>query len=208
MEFAIIAAVIVFLIGIYLLYRYLKKKNKSKSAEGKETKPKKEKVKKPKDKKKKDKNTINLKASGVDTVDKFLYRKELKVLVLVSKVLPKGYVAFPKIGLDTILQPVGSADLYNLVASKYVDIVIFDEITMKPRVAIDIFDGSIGDEQMDIVSPEIVEAFKLAELPLVSIKVKTDYSQGELKEPIYAALGISTSADDKDDNENKTEETK
>ena len=35
MEFAIIAAVIVFLIGIYLLYRYLKKKNKSKSAEGK-----------------------------------------------------------------------------------------------------------------------------------------------------------------------------
>ena len=64
--------------------------------------------------------------------------------MLISKVLPKGYVAFPKIGLDTILQPVGSADLYNLVASKYVDIVIFDEITMKPRVAIDIFDGSKG----------------------------------------------------------------
>ena len=189
MEIAIIAAVIVFLIIVYVLYRYLKKKSKSKNTEKKEPKPKKEKVKKVKVKK--NKNTLNLKASSVDKVNKFLYRKELKVLLLISKILPKGFVAFPKIGIDTVLEPVGNADLFNLIRDKYIDIVVFDEITMQPKVAIDIFDGSIGDEQMDIVSPEIADALKLADLPLVSIKVKTEYTQEDLKTPIYNALGLN-----------------
>ena len=74
-------------------------------------------------------------------------------------------------------------------------------------MAIDIFDGSIGDEQMDIVSPEIVEAFKLAELPLIAIKVKTEYSQADIKEPIWSALGINEveNNDNKEENNNAEE---
>ena len=114
--------------------------------------------------------------------------------------LPKGYVAFPKVGIDTILEPVGRKDLFNKIADKYLDIVIFDEYTMKPKVAIDIFDGSIGDEQLDVNSPDVIKALQIAELPLISIKVKTDYTQDEIKNPIYEALGLTVNNEDEKKN--------
>lgn len=203
--FVIIAAVLIVLILVFLLFKFMKKHQFFKK--GKEPKQKKEKVKKEKikltSKNKKNvenNNVAELKGAFVDVVDKFLYRKELKVLVLVSKVLPKGYIAFPKIGLDTILEPVGRKDLFNMVANKYIDIVIFDEMTMKPKVAIDIFDGSIGDEQLDVTSPEVVQALQIAELPLIKIKVKTDYTQDEIKNPIYEALGLQVNKEDEKKN--------
>lgn len=194
MEFIIIAAVVLFLLLCYGVYKYLKKRKIKPKTEKKEKKIKPKKVKKVKNLK--NENVTQLKGAYVDVVDKFLYRKELKVLVLVSKILPKGYVAFPKVGVDTILEPVGRHDLFNLVSHKYLDIVIFDEITMKPKVVIDIFDGSIGDEQLDVSCPYVVKALEMAELPLIQIKVKTDYSSEEFKDPIYKALGIETSKEE------------
>lgn len=134
---------------------------------------------------------LDTKGSYCDTVDKFLYRKEIKVYVLINKVLPKGFIAFPKISLKSILEPVGSRVLYDSVKSKVVDIVVFERETMKPRAVIDIFDGSIGDEQLDTFSPAVAEALKSAELPIVSVKVKTDYDQKELESQILDALGLS-----------------
>ena len=95
---------------------------------------------------------------------------------------------FPKVGVDTILEPVGSHVLYDSIRDRYVDLVIFDLETMKPRLVIDIFDGSIGDEQLETEAPEVIEALKSAELPIVPIKVKTSYTPEELKEPIMAIL--------------------
>ena len=131
---------------------------------------------------------LDTKGSYCDVVDKYLYRKELKLFVLISKILPKGYIVFPKVGVDTILEPVGSHTLYNSIRDRYVDLVIFNLETMKPRVVIDIFDGSIGDEQLETETPEVIEALKSAELPLISIKVQTSYDQEELKDQIMAIL--------------------
>lgn len=205
MTFAIIAAVLIVLIILFFVVKFIMK---HKPAKKKEDKPAKDKsIKKPKfkiwRKKKKDtenNNAAELKGSYVDVVDKFLFRKELKVLVLVSRVLPKGYVAFPKVGIDTILEPVGRKDLFNKIADKYLDIVVFDEYTMKPKVAIDIFDGSIGDEQLDVNSPDVIKALQIAELPLISIKVKTDYTQDEIKNPIFEALGLTVNNEDEKKN--------
>ena len=205
MEFAIAAAVIVFLIIAYFVYRYLKKKKAKKGTDQKEGSLKRIKTKPKKIKKVKNKNVLSLKSSGVNKVDKFLYRKELKVLVLISKILPKGYIAFPKIGVDTVLEPVGGEDLFNLVKNKYLDIVIFDEVTMQPKVAIDVYDGSFGDEQLDIVSPYLINALSLADLPLVSIKVKTSYTQEELQKPIYEALGINDEGEQDKDRDKEIE---
>jgi hypothetical protein len=38
---------------------------------------------------------------------------------------------------------------------------------------------------------ELLIALKVAELPLLSFRVKTDYSTEEIKDPIYQALGIN-----------------
>lgn len=148
---------------------------------------------------------LDTKGSYCDTIDKFLYRKEIKVYVLINKVLPKGYIAFPKISLKSILEPVGSHALFDAVKSKVVDIVIFDRETMKPKAVVDIFDGSIGDEQLDTFSPIVVEALKSAELPVVSIKVKTDYDASEIEKQIFEALGLNYNQNDEQSIEKQDE---
>lgn len=190
MAWIIALSVVVFVLIAFLIYSYVKKrKSKSKDKQPKEKKlklKKEKKVNKPKEAS----DQMNKKASYCDTVDKFLFRKEVKVFILINKILPKGYICFPKIGLETILQPIGSHDLYNSIKGKYVDFVIFKQETMKPLAVVDIFDGSIDDEQVEIDSPEIVEAIKSADLPLVSFRVKPDYLIDEIKQPLFDALKI------------------
>lgn len=151
---------------------------------------KKEKEVKVKKVKSKNEEFFDLKGASVDTVDKFLYRKEIKLLVLINKILPKGFIVFPKIGIDLVLAPVGNKSLYDTIRGKYLDLVVFEEITMKPRLAIDLHDGTIGDEQLEIDSPEVINALKIAELPLISFKIKTDYELDEIKIPILKGLGL------------------
>ncbi len=188
----IIVLVLVGLFALLLLFIAGKKiaklgaKNKDKTKEAKNKKDKKQKIKEVK----KDNDQQYVNKGSVDISSKFLFRKEFKVLVLVNKVLPKGYVAFPKIGADLILTPLGNSELYNSLHGKYIDLVVFEEETMKPKIAIDLYDGSLGDEPLDIESPEVLNALKIAEFPLVSFKVKTDYTNDEIKDPIFKALGI------------------
>lgn len=192
MSSTLIIVIIVFSILMLLVlfygskkYKALKSKNKSKVK--KEKKPK---IKKDLNIKVKPSEMVDIKGSYVDTVDKFLFRKEFKLFILINRILPKGYIAFPKVSVGLILVPVGNKVLFDLIRDKYVDIVIFDEATMKPKVAVDLYDGSIGDEQLDVESPNVVNAFKIAELPLVSFRVKTEYTTNEIKDPIFKALGI------------------
>lgn len=112
------------------------------------------------------------------------------MLVLINKILPKGFIVFPKVGVDLILAPVGNKSLYDSIRGKYLDLVIFEDITMKPRLAIDLHDGTIGDEELEVDSPEVVNALKVAELPLISFKIKTDYEIDEIKNPILKELGF------------------
>ena len=194
MGWIIAFSVVAFILVVFLIYAYVKKrKNNAKDKKGKEKKVKEKKAKQKKLKNEEKKVKIeNMKKKGAycDTVDKFLFRKEIKVFILINKILPKGYICFPKIGLETILEPIGSHELFNSVKGKFVDFVIFKQETMKPVAVVDIFDGSIDDEQIDVDSPEVVEALKSAELPIVSFRVKPDYTIEEIKQPLFDALKI------------------
>lgn len=187
--FSSITLIGIIIFSAYKFVQYKKKKGKNKVQKIKKEKPIKEKAKRNKHGK------LELKGSYCDTVDKFLYRKEVKMLIAISKVLPKEYVVFPKIGIDTVLEPIGSHALFDSVKGKYLDFVVFHQETMKPKLAIDIFDGSIGDEQLDQQSPQVHEALKSAELPVVIIRVKTDYDFEELRKQIWTGLGIEEEVD-------------
>ncbi len=191
MWYLIVAGVVLGILLIVYVVTFIMKERKKKNKDAKPAKIKKEKHKKVKKiKTEQEPEKLDTKGSYVDVVDKFLYRKEMKILILVNRALPKGYLVFPRIGLDTILEPVGSKTLYNSVCGKYVDMVIFEQETMKPKVAIDIYDDTIGDEQLDVQSPEATEALKSANLPLISFRVKADYTPKEIQEPIMKALGL------------------
>ena len=184
----IVAVILILLISFYFFKKYKISKQKGKD---KPKKIEKIKVKKEKKIKQKPEDMIDLKGSYVDIADKFLFRKEFKLLIIVNRILPKGYVAFPKVGVDLILVPLGNKTLYDSIQNQYIDLVVFEEDTMKPKVAIDLYDGTIGDEQLDVENPTVVKALKVAELPLISFRVKTDYTTEEIKDPIYEALGIN-----------------
>lgn len=189
----IILAILLFIVVLTFILKLFKK-----------IKPKKriKKEKQPKIKKVKtviNQNAVDTQGSYVNLVDKFLFRKEVKLLVLISKILPKGYVIFPKISLGSILEPVGRKNLFISVQNKILDFIVFEEISMKPVLAIDVYDGSIGDEQINEADEIVVEALKSANLPLVSFKVKTDYTEEEIKTPIYNALGINENKEVKEE---------
>ncbi len=179
----VIVAIFIFLITWYVFKRVkLSKKNKK-------DKPKNEKkIKLKKVKEKED----DIKDIHVNIAEKFLFRKELKMLILINKILPNGYVVFPKIGVDLIIN--SNSNISEMVRGKYVDMVIFEENTMKPKVVVDLFDGSLGDEQLEIEKPEILQVLTKAEMPIVSFKVKADYTNEEIKEPIFKALKIDDKA--------------
>lgn len=180
----IITGLFILIFGYYLFRKLKNIKRNSKP------KKKKEKVIKKEKKTKENKELIDFKGSYVDLSKKFLFRKELKFLAFVNRILPPQYIIFPKIGLDLILEPVGNRDLYNSVANKYIDMVIFEEATMKPVVAVDLYDGTIGNEQLDVEGTDIIKAFEIAGLPLLTFKIKTDYTEAEIKTPIFKALGL------------------
>ena len=185
--FAIIIFGVFTLVIGYYLFKNIKKFQKS-------SKQKEKKIKKPKVKiSKKSDELDEFRGSYVDISKKFLFRKELKLLAHISRALPREYLVFPKIGVDLILGSIGDKNLYNAVASKYIDMVIFEEATMKPVLAIDTYDGSLGNEQLDLECQVLVKALKVAELPLITIKIKGDYTEEDIKKPIFETLGIKQS---------------
>lgn len=186
----LIILIVLAALAILFAYYFLKKRKKVKK--DKTPKPKKEKkTKVKKEKKNRNEDEDKFKGSYVDTVSKYLFRKELKLLILVNRILPKGFIVFPKVGVDLILVPVGNRTLYDSIHGKYIDMVIFEERTMKPKVVIDVYDGTIGDEQLDIESPEVIRAIETALIPMVTFRLKAEYTEEEIKTPILKALGIT-----------------
>ena len=176
-----ISAIILLSLLGYIIYFLVKRKKRGDSKKN---------IKIKINKKEKKKSFDEVKGSYCDVVEKFMFNKEVKIMNLINKILPSDYVLFPKIGADKILEPVGNPNLYNSIKGKYLDFVIFDAKNMKPKVVIDTYDGSLDNEQLDLQAPEVFQAISSAELPIVEIKVKFEYLEEEIKNPIFEALGL------------------
>lgn len=119
---------------------------------------------------------------------KYMVKKQLKFYYLLHKILPKEYIAFPNVGVDNLCTPLGNRVGYNKILSKYVDFAIFEEATMKPVAVIDVFDMSYGDEAIEEFEPEVVEALKAINLPLVQFLIKDEFDEQEIKKKIMGAI--------------------
>lgn len=185
-------ALIAFYYAIKKYWDFKKAKKGKKDVKEKQSKVAKKEIKRKKriEQRRNREDEKNFEGASMDIEGKFLYSKEMKILSLINHILPKGYVAFPKVLIGLILTPVGNRNLYDSVKNNYLDLVIFEESTMQPKIAIDLFDGSLGDEQLNFEHPNVIKALKLAELPILEIKVKITYTEEEIKTPIFKLLGI------------------
>lgn len=141
------------------------------------------KVKKKKDKKVEKINAIKL-------VDKYMYRREVKVLIALNQILPRTYLTLPKVSVGNITQPEGVRLTYNNYKDFFVDFVVFEEATMKPLLVVDIYDNSFEDELLKEKYPQLIDLFKSLGLPVLEFAVRSDVDNALLKEKVFAALKI------------------
>jgi H+/gluconate symporter-like permease len=145
------------LIGIIILAYYLVKKFNKKYDESLDKDPFDEKV-----------NQLALK-------DKYMNKESVEYLDFLNKVLPKDYVAFPMVGVDNLVKPVGNKNQYNAVLSKYVDFCIFIKSTMTPILVVDLFDMSmVNNTILSQQDRAVSNALKSVNLPIF-VAVKQDY---------------------------------
>jgi hypothetical protein len=169
---------ILVLLGAYYFVGWLNKKNVFK----KQLKIKKE--KKPEQK--------HVKTETLRLAEKYMYRREVKMLVALNQVLPRQYLSLPKVALGNIFEPDGNKILYNKIKDQFVDFVVFDEASMKPLAVVDVYDNSFEDELIKDANPELYEILKTFKLPVVEIAVRGEVDTQQLKEKLNAALNIQS----------------
>jgi len=162
------------LIALYAFIKFLIKKNAFKFV--------------PKIKTKKE-NKIE-KIDTVKLVDKYMYRREVKVLVALNQVLPRTYISLPKVCVGNLIEPEGLKVAYNKFKDYFVDFVVFEESTMKPLLVVDVYDNSFEDELLKEKYPKLIELFKSIELPILEFAVRSEVDASVLKEKLYTALKI------------------
>lgn len=170
---------IIAIIGLYIILKFLaflKKKGLLKFE------------KKPKQKKAKQKTLYN--PGTVTLVDKYMYRREVKALIALNRVLPKQYIALPKVGVANLVRPEGTRNLFNTVKDYFVDFVIFEEATMKPLLVVDVYDNSFEDELLKHRHPDLIEVFDSLKLNYIEIAVRGEIDLLVLKQTLDQALGI------------------
>lgn len=172
---------IVGLLGLYFLIKFLIKKNVFKFV--------------PKIKSKKEKNVV--KNDTIKLVDKYMYRREVKVLVALNQVLPRSYISLPKVSVGKITEPEGLKVVYNTYKDYFVDFVVFEESTMKPLLVVDVYDNSFDDELLKEKYPQLIELFKSMGLPVLEVAVRNEVDLPVLKEKLFAILKIEQKQSEK-----------
>lgn len=179
MAIIIIVSLCLILMIMYFFYNLIKNKKKSSV-----------KVKNKQKKPKKRKQETTVKNVHLTLQETFMIRKELLFWKYLNYILPKKFIAIPKISLNTLVVPDGDKTIFNLISDKFLDFVVFLEQTMHPVLVIDIYDKSFNDEKLDEQDPFLVEVLSKLNLKVIHILVSNNFDREKTKSEIFEALNI------------------
>lgn len=127
----------------------------------------------------------------VGIVEKYMYRKEMKMLRFLNECLPSKYITLPKVNLGNLLEPRGaSKTTYNYIKDYFVDFVVFEETSMKPLLIVDLYDNSFEDELLKDRAPELVKLLEKIGLKVLSFAYRNNLETDKIKEELYKNLNI------------------
>ena len=124
----------------------------------------------------------------VELKKRYLKPEEVSFLKCLSKVLPAEFVAYPKVGVDNLVQPKNDKVLYNTILSQYIDVCVFLRTTMEPVLAIDLFSPSPVEQQMKKLHPNVIKAMQTVKIPLIQFQVAEEYNLIELRTKVIDAM--------------------
>lgn len=118
----------------------------------------------------------------------YLKPEEVSFLKSLAKVLPAEFVAYPKVGVDNLVQPKNDKVLYNTILSQYIDVCVFLRTTMEPILAIDLFSASPVEQQMKKLHPNVIKAMQTVKIPLIQYQIAEEYNLIELRTKVIEAM--------------------
>ena len=133
-------------------------------------------------KKQKAEQKILSKSYSLSLREQYLSSKELDFYTFLCGVLPKEFIAIPKVAISDILRPVGRRDVYDKLSKSNLDFCVFKKENMAPVVVIDLFDDSFVDQELFCDNPLVVACLASVKLDVVKIKVQKTYSADNINE--------------------------
>lgn len=128
------------------------------------------------------------KVVDVELKKTFMKQNEMTFLKNLYKILPAEFIAFPRVGVDNVVQPKGDKVLYNTILSQYLDVCVFLKKTMEPVLAIDLYEASPIEQQMKQLHPNVVKALATVKLPLLTYQLSEEYDLAELRTKVIDAM--------------------
>ncbi|MBE5758252.1 MAG: DUF2726 domain-containing protein [Clostridiales bacterium] len=147
--------------------------------------------------KKFDKPIIELRTHSTPLVslkNSFCTEDEMRFLEAVHKSLPREFIAFPRVGVTTLIEPKGNLADYKAVWNKYVDICIFLRKDMKPILVVDLIHPSPVQQQMKKQDENVTNILKAVKIPLISKQIEYTYNIDDLRVELLNAMSNSTVA--------------
>lgn len=141
----------------------------------------------------KENKDIALKGKGskleVKLKSQYATEQEMKILEYIHKAIPKDFIAFPRVGVNQIVEPTKNLIAYNSILTKYVDICVFYRKTMEPVLIIDLlWDNNEVKQQFKVMDDSVVNVLKAVKLNVMPLKVEPAYDIAELRKKILSIL--------------------
>lgn len=114
--------------------------------------------------------------------------KELKFLEILNRVLPTECIAFPKVGVDTIISPDGDKVAYNLIVGQNVDICVFLIKTMEPILVVELYENDTIKQGLKVQNVNVIKALNTVKLPILKYVMKDEIDKDELKEKVLKSI--------------------
>lgn len=124
----------------------------------------------------------------------FCTEDEMRFLEAVHKSLPREFIAFPRIGVSSLVEPKGNLADYKSVWNQYLDVVIFLRKDMKPVLVIDLFHPSPAQQQLKKMDEHVTNVLKVVKIPLIRKQICEKYDIDELRVEMLNAMNNTTVA--------------
>lgn len=118
----------------------------------------------------------------------FASEEEMKLIEYLHKALPKDFIAFPRVGVNQIVNPTKNLVAYNSILSKHVDACIFVRKTMEPVLVIDILWDNEAKQQFRDMDTQVVDVLNAVKLKVVKIKIEPAYDIPSLRKTLLNAM--------------------
>ena len=118
----------------------------------------------------------------------YLSMAELRFLETLNKVLPVECVAFPKVGVDSLVAPKGDKLGFNAITGNYVDICVFLIQTMEPLLVIELVEENTLKQGLKVMNTNTIKALNAVKIPIIKYAMSDKIDKDDLKTKVLKSL--------------------